>query len=211
MSEVRCQTSDVRCKLPVPVNCWISNVEYRISNVEYWMLNVNCRKSNVKCHKLKVKRIQDPGSKLIMSKVKSQNKKCEINNVKMLAIRHSVDRALPALSALLDLQFLQLSQLFQLSQFCQFFHSSDALSSPSSSNFEIENWKSLWKNERTNRVGRAGKARRAGKIGDPRELRELEEPKASEERETYKVQEWTAFQAWTLTLVASRSQQSALA
>ena len=67
------------------------------------------------------------------------------------------------------------------------------------------------KNERTNRVGRAGKARRAGKIGDPRELRELEEPKASEERETYKVQEWTAFQAWTLTLVASRSQQSALA
>ena len=124
------------------------------------------------------------------------------------AIRHSVDRALPALSALSD---LQLSQLFQLSQFCQFFHSSDALSSPSSSNFEIENWKSLWKNERTNGVGRAGKARRAGKIGDPRELRELEEPKASEERETYKVQEWTAFQAWTLTLVASRSQQSALA
>ena len=68
----------------------------------------------------------------------------------LLAIRHSVDRALPALpalpalSALLDLQFLQLSQLFQLSQFCQFFHSSDALSSPSSSNFEIENWKSLW-------------------------------------------------------------------
>ena len=45
--------------------------------------------------------------------------------------------ALPALSALLDLQFLNLSQLFQLSQFCQFFHSSDTLSSSSSSNFEI--------------------------------------------------------------------------
>ena len=113
-----------------------------------------------------------------------------IPNHNLWAIRHSVDRALPALpalSALLDLQFLQLSQLFQLSQFCQFFHSSDTLSSPSSSNFEIENWKS-WeslstyeKNERTNRVGRAGKARRAAEIGDPREL---EEPKGSEERET---------------------------
>ena len=102
------------------------------------------------------------------------------------AIRHSVDRALPALpalpalSALLDLQFLQLSQLFQLSQFCQFFHSSDALSSPSSSNFEIENWRS-WestyeKSERTNRVGRAGKGGRGREIGDPRKLRELEEP-----------------------------------
>ena len=92
------------------------------------------------------------------------------------AIRHSVDRALPALSALSD---LQLSQLFQLSQFCQFFHSSDALSSPSSSNFEIENWRS-WestyeKSERTNRVGRAGKGGRGREIGDPRELRELEE------------------------------------
>ena len=68
------------------------------------------------------------------------------NPNQMLAIRHSVDRvlpALPALSALSDLQFLQLSQLFQLSQFCQFFHSSDTLSSPSSSNFEIENWK-IW-------------------------------------------------------------------
>ena len=93
------------------------------------------------------------------------------------AIRHSVDRALPALpalSALLDLQFLQLSQLFQLSQFCQFFHSSDTLSSPSSSNFEIENWKS-WestyeKSERTNRVGKAGKGGRGREIGDPRDL-----------------------------------------
>ena len=100
--------------------------------------------------------------------------------INFLAIRHSVDRALPALSALLDLQFLQLSQLFQLSQFCHFFHSSDTLSSPSSSNFEIENWKS-WestyeKSERTNRVGRAGKGGRGREIGDPRELRELEEP-----------------------------------
>ena len=60
--------------------------------------------------------------------------------IQQMAIRHSVDRALPALS---DLQFLQLSQLFQLSQFCQFFHSPDTLSSPSSSNFEIENWKSF--------------------------------------------------------------------
>ena len=102
------------------------------------------------------------------------------------AIRHSVDRALPALpalpalSALLDLQFLQLSQLFQLSQFCHFFHSSDTLSSPSSSNFEIEDWKS-WestyeKSERTNRVGKAGKGGRGREIGDPRKLRELEVP-----------------------------------
>ena len=124
---------------------------------------------------------------ILNSKTVSNHLKLMVRpEVNISAIRHSVDRALPALSALSDLQFLQLSQLFQLSQFCQFFHSSDALSSPSSSNFEIENWKSLWKNERTNRVGRAGKARRAGKIGDPRELRELEEPKASEERETYK-------------------------